>query len=567
MGPRNLIVVPVFWFVLSLAGCSCGSHHRRPDDGPSDDGGRDPHAGEGGGSADDASAGSAGRDAASDAGVDARAPDDASDDAGEPTPVEIPTSGSQVVVLTHPDDEVRQQLIAVDLESGDMHPLSGHDRLSFIQASPDGATILFGGTELSGQDTFRVARLADDGVVTAAPITGLEGDGGNRRLFGWSSDSRFALVSRSTQTGDQGIELIDARTGARRWSVGSAMTGYVVARFAPVGHWFSYVITGTSASSGIARMTEGGVEHVTIPGLGGELITFSPDGTRIAYMLVDGPNPRAFYRDLSTDAENQEIVVDDPEISGAFPLTFLGDAEQLLVQAVDGSGVPSLHHFDLQTGEASTVAQPAMSYVIAPSADASSLLGFGSDVALAQDTLWLVDPTNEHAPAIIETSPRNAASSNLFENLQLGTAGTSHFFYVRQFRDLTFVARDSDGSAAISVLSDPDDEGFLCMPQVGETAESAERIAFVSGFGHALTIVDLSEPIAERVVRIEPPHDGQLGCPVWNVERTSLAFVETREAEATSFLYTIEWPSAGAPTEPELAFEAELMMSLVAYQP
>lgn len=555
------------WLALSLVGCSCGAHHRAPEDGPVDDGGRDPHAGEGGRDADDASDESAGRDGGrNDGGPDAGAPEDAGEDAAVPD--RIPTSGSHAVLLSGlVDDVAPRQLIALDLESGETHLLAENDALSFTLVSPDGGAILFGGDERATKDNFFVARVDDEGVVPGAAITGADGDVGDRSVLGWSESGQFALLARTSMVNEHGIDLIDTRAGRQHWTAESDVTSSKAGTFAPRGYWFNYVISGHGASSGVARITGAGIERIEGLDLSNSMVTYGPSGTRIAYIRDGATGPLTYYRDLEIGAEPEEILIStDPALAGVYPLAFSGDDDHLLVHTLTASGDPALRRVDLESGMATEITLPERAYIASRGENASGLLGVKMDNAAAQDELWLIDPLGEHEPAMIETLMRDGVGSAL-EGTQIGAAGSSHYFYVHQFRDLTFVARASDGSVASSVVSEPEEEGFLCLPQaLDKAADDADRVAFIVGF-EALVILDLSQPLAERVARIEPQHGGYLSCPAWNAERTALAFVEHVEADSSSFVYTVQWPQAGVPAQPELVYESERVETLILYSP
>ena len=565
---RNLIVSLVYACVLSLAGCNCGAHHDAPDDDAAgDDGGLDPHEGVGG---DDASAGAAGRDGASgEGGTDAQPPEDAGRDAG-PAPMMIPTSGSQAVLLVGlSDDSGPQRVIALDLASSETHVLAVSEDLSFGHASPDGTAVLFGGNERSREDNFFIVRLLDGGVVTAAAVTGVDGDVGDRQLLGWSYDSRFVLLSRTSVVGEHGIDLIDVHSGARRWSAEGDVTSMKSARFAPRGHWFSYALTGPRGSSGIARVTASGIDDIEVPQFIGEG-SYSQDGSRIAYTLQAGTGVQTYYRDLAPDADANEIRVDEvPDATGFYPVAFSGE-EHLLVQVLTGAGPTELRRVELATFQSEEIALPEMSHVLAHTTSVSSLLGVQPDNAAGEDTLLLVDPLGEHDAVPIETIVRDPPSTPLIGPLQLGAAGPDHFFYTYNFATLTFVARAGDGSAAVSVVSLEDELGFGCLPQPAETTRGSERLALTTGpSSEALLMVDLSQAMAQRVARYDAPHGGAVLCPVWNAARDSFAFVEVVGGETVdrAYLYKVDWPAAGSPEEPELVFEAEDSLSLLAYRP
>jgi hypothetical protein len=560
---QNLISLVVLGLALGLGGCSCGAHHRAPEDGPIDDGGREPHAGEDGSDADDANEESAGRDGGrNDGGRDAAVSEDAA------VPDRIPTSGSHAVLLSgFVDDVAPRQLIALDLESGDTHLLAENDALSFAHVSPDRSTILFGGDERATKDNFFIARVDDDGVVPGAAVTGADGDVGDRSVLGWSDSGQFALLARTSMVNEHAIDLIDTRAGRQHWTAESDVTSIKDGTFAPRGYWFSYAISGHNGSSGVARITSTGIEPIEDLMLNNAITTYSPSGSRIAYVRDGGTGPLTYYRDLKAGAEPVEILISaDPALAGVYPLAFSGDDDHLLVHTLTASGDPSLRRVDLESGMATEITLPERAYIASQGANASGLLGVKMDNAAAQDELWLVDPLGEREPALIETLMRDGAGPAL-EGVQLGAAGSSHYFYVQHFRDLTFVARASDGSIASSVVSGPEDEGFGCLPLIFDGAYDSDRVAFIVSFGDALVIVDLSQPLAERVARVEPRHGGHLSCPAWNAERTALAFVEQVEADSRSFLYTVQWPEAGVPAQPELIYESEHFQTLVLYSP
>jgi hypothetical protein len=478
----------------------------------------------------------------------------------------MPTSGRHAVLLSgRIDDAAPRQLIALDLESGDSHLLAENDTLSFTIVSPDGSTILFGGDERSMKDNFFIARVSPEGVVPGAAITGAAGDVGDRSVLGWSENGQFALLARTSMVNEHAIDLIDTRAGKQHWTAESDVTSSKAGTFAPRGDWFNYVISGHTGSSGVARITSTGIERIEDLDLSNAMSTYGPNGTRIAYVQNGSTGPLTYYRDLELGAE-EILISTDPALAGAYPLAFSGDDDHLLVHTLTASGDPALRRVGLESGMSTEITLPERAYVVSQGENASGMLGVKMDNAAARDELWLIDPLGEHEPTLIDTLLRDGPGPAL-EGVQLGAVGSSHYFYVHHFRDLTFVARASDGSIASSVVSDPEDGGFGCLPQILDKADDVERVAFIVSFGEALVIVDLSQPLAERVARIEPQHGGYLGCPAWNTERTALAFVEHVEADSRSFLYTVQWPAAGAPAQPELVYESERVQTLLLYSP
>jgi hypothetical protein len=564
------------WCALSFAGCSCGSRHHGPDDDRSDeDGSLDPHAGEGGGRGDDASAGSAGRDGAS--GHDAQAGsagEDAADELIDPPPIEIdrsglvPTSGSHAVLLTSQlSDETPRRLIAVDLARGETHLLVEDDELSFAYASPDGSAILFGGNRILVRDFFSFARLLDDGIVPATPIAGFEEDRGHRGLLGWTHDGRFALLSRTSRVSEHGLDLVDVHAGARHWSTESDRSSSMNGHVAPRGSWFSYAIDGQGASSGVARITEDGLHQVAIPELD-EIVAYSPNGTRVLYTLPRGTEEsRIIYRDLRAGAQGQELVVDQASgTSRVSPLSFSLDDDHVLAQVTHGSGSESLERIDLRTGASTKVVLPGTGFGLFPSADGSTVLGIATDFTTLKLELWLIDALGESASVWLDTlQPMPATTEGV--RLQIGSAGPRHLWYSLGNGPLTFVTFASTGLAATDVVSEPQDAYFSCLPEIlAVVPDDSERVAFLAGDGEALIVLDLASEL-ERLARIEPAHGGKLGCPVWNADHNALAFVEQVDGETPprTYLYELDWPTNGR--APQLVFESEPLLDLIAYRP
>ena len=340
----------------------------------------------------------------------------------------------------------------------------------------------------------------------------------------------------------------------------SAQVSVASIELAPRGFWFSYRVLG--ASRGLGRIVDGGAYLRELERFW-DVDAFSPDGTRVIYSepFADDKNP-SMYVDLP-DGEPTSLTSDVPDAQ-VYTHSFSLDRDHILAN-VDTWHMPGpAMRLHIPSGKTTPISSPERKdWQLRSSVDGSAVIAiYWTD---ASKELELIDPLGESPPRSLREIANDPMITVL---LEVQAAGTRHLYYAFDDRDLTFVAWGEGGEAAISVVSEPEESGFACLPHL-DHAPPQERFAAIANGGQALVLVDLSKPLAERVGRLEPQQGGVLGCPRWNEARDKLAFVEqlSSDSPVRSLVYTLDWTSPGAPPTAELVHESELELELVAYEP
>jgi hypothetical protein len=400
-------------------------------------------------------------------------------------------------------------------------------------------------------------------VVSALPVAGAAAVEGVRAVAGWLGDGRFAVVTRLAFS-SRAVEVVDTYANALHASIDAGGVShddgsYVNADLAPAGLWFGFSLTHGKPRDALARVVDTGLYIKELEGLNHGTI-FSADGKRLVYARPIADEWQALYVDLPNGSPTP-ITIGTPGPTSVHPSAFSIDASHMLAFVGAPDERAPLSRVNLSSGTALALASAERDSVSgATFADGSAVVIHYTD-ATSQE-LVLADVLGARAPTSLATFPfelRYAAVSQV---------GARHIAFSYDERDLTFVGQNDDGSAAPQLVSEASEAGFPCyLPP--ELASTAERFATTTDGGAKLMLIDLSNPIAARVMNLAPEHGGQFGCPEWNPAGDGFAIVETVAGSTAveAFVYTVQWTDPSAPARPQLVHESDVELQLVAYRP